>query len=105
MTLMLSWSTLEEPEEQTTMFKEAQLTKFAYLMIQTIIFQAQLTSLLHHIKVWLMALNMKPIIQQDTWMTTMYHVLSAMFLAELQPSWYQLKAHVRRPGPESTMAT
>ena len=21
------------------------------------------------------------------------------------PAWYQLKAHVRRPGPESTMAT
>ena len=101
----LSWSTLEELGEQTTMFKEAQLTKFAYLTIRTIIFQAQLTFLLHHIKVWLMALNMKLIIQQDTWMTTMYHVLSAMFLADLQPSWCQLKVRVRQPGPESTMAT
>ena len=52
-----------------------------------------------------MVLNMKLIIQQGTWMTIMYHVLSVMFLPDLELSWCQLKARVHRPGPESTMAT
>ena len=92
-TLTLNWSTLEELGEPTTMLKEDQQKEFVYLTIQTIS-QTQLTSLLQCIKllkVWFRELNMKLTmvsleIHYKTYTTTMHHVLSVMFLPELELS-------------------
>ena len=106
MTLKLSWSTLEELGEPTTMPEEDQPKKFVYLTILTI-FLGQLISLLHHGKVWFRVSNMKLIqeVHYDTYTTKMHRVLSVMFLPDLELSWCQLKQCVHRPGPENTMAT
>ena len=107
MILELSWSTLEELEEQNGISKEDQQKKFAYLTILTI-FKSQLRSQDLVIKVWLRVLNLKLMLLEthfDTYMSRMHHVLSVMFLPELGLSWCQLKPCVHRPGLESTMAT
>ena len=105
-TLRLSWSTLEELGEPTTMPEEDQPKKFVYLTILTI-FLGQLVSLLQYGKVWFRVSNMKLIqeVHYDTYISRMHRVLCVMFLPELELSWCQLKLCVHRPGPESTMAT
>ena len=105
-TLRLSWSTLEELGEPTTMPEEDQQKKFVYLTILTI-FLGRLISLLQCGKVWFRVSNMKLIqeVHYDTYTTKIHRVLSVMFLPELELSWCQLKPCVHRPGPESTMAT
>ena len=105
MTLKLSWSTLEELGEPTSIPEEDQRKKFAYLTILTI-FLGQLISLLQYGKAWFRVPNMKLIqeIHYDTYTTKMHRVLSVMFLPELELSWCQLKPCVHHPGPESTTA-
>ena len=105
MTLKLSWSTLEELGEATSMSEEDQRKEFVYLTI-LIIFLDQSTSLL--VQLWLRVLNLKLMLLEthyNTYTSRMHHVLSVMFLPELELSWCQLKPCVHRPGPESTMAT
>ena len=113
MTPTLNWSTLEGLVELGIMIVEDQQKRFAYLMILTI-FQTQLIYLLQTITIgeaWFMVLNMKLTtltfleIRWNTYTNTMYHVLSVMFLPELELSWCLLKLSVHHPGPESTMAT
>ena len=113
MTPTLNWSTLEELVELGLVSKEDQQRRFAYLMTLTI-FQTQLIYLLQAITIgeaWFMVLNMKLTtmtfleIRYNTYTITMYHVLSVMFLPELELSRCLLKQSVRHPGLESTMAT
>ena len=108
-TLKLSWSTLEQLEEPTTMPEEDLRKKFAYLMI-LIIFLGQLIYRIKFKKVQLRVWNTKFLIlvkalHYNTYTIKMHRVLSVMFLPELELSWCQLKPCVHRPGPESTMAT
>ena len=103
--LELSWFTLEELGVLTTSLKEEQLRKFVYLTI-LITFLGHLQQISHG-KAWFRVLSMNffLIVQFQAYLSRMPHVLSVMFLPDLELSWFQLKLCVHHPGPESTMAT
>ena len=104
MTPMLNWSTREGLAELGIMPEEDQRRRFAYLMTPTIV----QTQLIYRQRPRFTVLNIKFTlleIRYNTYTITMHHVLSVMFLPELELSWCLLKPSVRHPGLESTMAT